>query len=107
MVKEIAIMRMLQDHPNVVRLFDVYEDHTCYLLVLELCTGGELFDQIIAKVRTSSCFCQLTACLACLQLLHLSKLSPHAPLLCLQLPPQLQQQPAIANPAQPRLGHCV
>jgi hypothetical protein len=50
-VKEIAIMRLLSGHPNVVRLHRVYEDATSYKLVMELCTGGELFDQIIAKAR--------------------------------------------------------
>lgn len=49
-IKEIAIMRMLQDHPNTVKLVEVFEDSEFYMLVMELCSGGELFDQIIAKV---------------------------------------------------------
>eukprot|EP00798_Chlamydomonas_sp_ICE-L_P018948 gene18948-25518_t len=48
-IKEIAIMRMLQDHPNTVVLKEVFEDDDLYQLVMELCSGGELFDQIIAK----------------------------------------------------------
>lgn len=42
-------MKMLQDHPNTIKLYDVYEDKESYHLILELCSGGELFDQIIAK----------------------------------------------------------
>ena len=37
------------DHPNIVRLFAKYEDKKWYFLVTELCTGGELFDQIIKR----------------------------------------------------------
>lgn len=48
-IKEVAIMRMLQNHPNVVKLKDMFEDGENYYLVMELCTGGELFDQIIEK----------------------------------------------------------
>jgi len=48
-LKEIAIMRLLQDHPNTIKLYEVYEDKDSYHLILELCSGGELFDQIIAK----------------------------------------------------------
>lgn len=48
-IKEIAIMRTLGDHPNTVRLVDVFEESESYVLVMELCSGGELFDQIISK----------------------------------------------------------
>lgn len=43
---EIHIMKEL-DHPNIVRLFETFEDAKCLYLVLELCEGGELFDRII------------------------------------------------------------
>eukprot|EP01068_Selenidium_serpulae_P017666 Selendium_serpulae@DN6395_c1_g1_i6.p1 len=44
--REIQIMKRL-DHPNIIKLFEVYEDTKNLYLVLELCTGGELFDRII------------------------------------------------------------
>lgn len=50
-IREIAIMRMLAEHPNTIKLVEVFEDSDAYYLVMELCKGGELFDQIIAKVR--------------------------------------------------------
>lgn len=51
--KEIAIMRVLGSHPNVVDLVEVFEDSSSFKLVMELCSGGELFDQIISKVGAS------------------------------------------------------
>ncbi|QDZ19490.1 calcium-dependent protein kinase [Chloropicon primus] len=47
--REIAIMRHLAGHPNIVQIFEVYEDTSYIHLVQELCKGGELFDQIISK----------------------------------------------------------
>ena len=41
------------DHPNIVKLYEVFEDERCYYLVQEFCTGGELFDFILAKQRFS------------------------------------------------------
>ncbi|XP_064632286.1 calcium/calmodulin-dependent protein kinase type 1-like [Lineus longissimus] len=45
---EIAVLNKLQ-HPNIVRLVDVFEDQKVVYLVMELVTGGELFDRIVEK----------------------------------------------------------
>merc|ERR1711953_1230553 len=45
---EIRVLRRL-DHPNVVKLLEAYESRTCVYLVMELVTGGELFDRIVEK----------------------------------------------------------
>lgn len=45
---EIEIMKRL-DHPNILKLYDYFEDKDSVYLVLELCTGGELFDRIVAN----------------------------------------------------------
>lgn len=45
---EVEIMKKL-DHPNILRIYESYEDETNIYLVLEQCEGGELFDRIIAK----------------------------------------------------------
>lgn len=34
------------DHPNILKLYEFYEDPKRYYLVTGLCTGGELFDEI-------------------------------------------------------------
>eukprot|EP00906_Rhabdomonas_costata_P025950 RCo037038 len=44
--REIAIMRKL-DHPHVVKLFQVYRSPHHVYLVMELVTGGALFDVIV------------------------------------------------------------
>ena len=49
--REIEILRKM-DHPNIIQLVDVFEDEKYLHLVTELCTGGELFDRIIAKTKT-------------------------------------------------------
>lgn len=43
---EIDIMSGL-DHPNIIKLFETFEDQKNIYLAMELCTGGELFDRII------------------------------------------------------------
>lgn len=46
--KEIDILTSL-DHPNIIKLYSVYEDEKAYHLVTEYCSGGELFDRIVEK----------------------------------------------------------
>ncbi len=43
---EINILKEL-DHPNIIKLFEIFEDDKKYYLITELCKGGELFDEII------------------------------------------------------------
>jgi len=43
---EVDIMRLM-DHPNIIKLHDDFADEKKIYLVMELCTGGELFDRII------------------------------------------------------------
>ena len=45
---EIDILKQM-DHPNVVKLVDVFEDERHWCLVMELMKGGELFDMILEK----------------------------------------------------------
>uniref|UniRef100_A0A1I8IY04 Protein kinase domain-containing protein n=1 Tax=Macrostomum lignano TaxID=282301 RepID=A0A1I8IY04_9PLAT len=45
---EIRVLKRLR-HPNIVQLYDVLEDKDQYYLVMELVTGGELFDRIVEK----------------------------------------------------------
>ncbi|KAK6939762.1 EF-hand domain, partial [Dillenia turbinata] len=47
--REIQIMHHLSEHPNVVRIKGAYEDAVFVHLVMELCSGGELFDQIVKR----------------------------------------------------------
>lgn len=45
---EIDILKNLT-HPNILRLYEVFEDKKNIYLVTEFCEGGELFDEIIAR----------------------------------------------------------
>ena len=46
--QEIIILQKL-DHPNVLKLYEYFEDDKNIYLVTELCRGGELFDKIIEE----------------------------------------------------------
>lgn len=45
---EIGILRAF-NHPNIIRLYEVYDETDHYYLVTEIMRGGELFDRIVTK----------------------------------------------------------
>ncbi|KAG6950395.1 hypothetical protein JG687_00014332 [Phytophthora cactorum] len=47
---EIAILKLVH-HPNIIRLYDVYEDRQYIFIVTELVSGGELFNRIVGRAR--------------------------------------------------------
>jgi len=51
--REVAILRMVQGHENIINLVDVFESSTYIFLVFELCPNGELFDFLTAQVTLS------------------------------------------------------
>ncbi|XP_020592666.1 CBL-interacting protein kinase 24 isoform X2 [Phalaenopsis equestris] len=46
--KEISIMKIVR-HPNIIRLHEVLASRTKIYIILELITGGELFDKIVYR----------------------------------------------------------
>lgn len=48
--REITMMKLM-NHPNILRIYDVYEGATELFLVLEYVQGGELFDFLVNKGR--------------------------------------------------------
>ncbi|CAG9331896.1 unnamed protein product [Blepharisma stoltei] len=45
---EIEIL-MLVDHPNIIKLYEAYEDTKYIHLVMEMCTGGDILEFLLAK----------------------------------------------------------
>ncbi len=45
---EISVMKMV-DHPNIVKLFEFFEDEDNFYIITEFCSGGQLFEMIREK----------------------------------------------------------
>ena len=45
LLKEVSILKSL-DHPNIIRVYEVYKNKSKLSIVTEYCQGGELFDRI-------------------------------------------------------------
>ena len=46
-------IRLSLDHPNIVMFIDAYQDKSNMFIVTEKCSGGEVFDKLVAKKRFS------------------------------------------------------
>lgn len=45
---ELEILKTV-DHPNIIRVYETYEDAMYYHFVMEFCEGGELLERVITK----------------------------------------------------------
>lgn len=48
LMEEINILRSL-DHPNIIRIYEFFEDSKRFYIVMEQCNGGELFEEILKR----------------------------------------------------------
>ena len=58
------------DHPNIIRLFEVFEDDRHISLVMEYCTGGELFQKIMERADQDKAFSEKEAAAIFKQLMN-------------------------------------
>ena len=49
--REIKYLKEM-DHPNIIKLFEVYESERSFYIVMEECKGGEIFDRIIEHINS-------------------------------------------------------
>ena len=45
LIREINILKTL-DHPNIMKVYEYFNNPNCFSIVSELCTGGELFNKM-------------------------------------------------------------
>ena len=48
LLSEISILKSL-DHPNIIRIYEYFEDSRRLYIVMEYCSGGELFEEIVKR----------------------------------------------------------
>ncbi|XP_066550535.1 ribosomal protein S6 kinase alpha-5 isoform X2 [Amia ocellicauda] len=51
--KEIAALKLCDEHPNIVKIYEIYHDQLHTFMVLELLKGGELLERIRKKKHFS------------------------------------------------------
>ena len=51
-IREMQILTEM-DHPNVIKVFKIYEEENNFSIIMEYCEGGELFNYIVKKRRLS------------------------------------------------------
>ena len=48
--REVEILR-IADHPNIIKLYEIFESRHSIYLIMEECKGGEVFDRIIEHIQ--------------------------------------------------------
>ncbi len=52
LIREIETLSMV-DHPNIIKYYETYSDEKYFYIIMEHCTGGDLFDYIVKKKHFS------------------------------------------------------
>ena len=58
--REIEILRKA-DHPNIIKLYEIFESKRSYYLIMEECKGGEIFDRIIEHIQNKDMYSEKNA----------------------------------------------
>ena len=73
--REIEILKKM-DHPNIIKLYEVFESERSLYLVMEECKGGEIFDKIIERIQAKQMYSEKDAAniiqqvMSCIQYCH-------------------------------------
>ena len=73
--REIEILKKM-DHPNIIRIYEVYESERSLYIVMEECKGGEIFDRIIEHIQNKQMYSEKDAAIifqqvmSCIQYCH-------------------------------------
>jgi len=64
------------DHPNILKMFEFFEDEKRYYIVTDICKGGELFDEIVArgKFTENDAAVLMKQVLSCINYCHSNKI---------------------------------
>ena len=49
------------DHPNIVKIYEVYESQSALYIIMEECKGGELFDRILKHIESKKMYSEKDA----------------------------------------------
>ena len=58
--REVEILR-IADHPNIIKLYEIFESRHSIYLIMEECKGGEVFDRIIEHIQKKEMYSEKDA----------------------------------------------
>ena len=68
---KLEIMLMIQiDHPNVIKLYEIFEDSRYIYLIMEECEGGELFERIFQRINEKNLYSEKEAAIIFRQMMN-------------------------------------
>ena len=73
--REIEIMKKM-DHPNIIKIYEVFESERSLYIIMEECKGGEIFDRIIEHIQNKQMYSEKDAAnifqqvMSCIQYCH-------------------------------------